>query len=100
MEGEHSARARFRIAFVAEEGFDAGGFVKEGQHARRVRLDEVWKILGVMGRLLGGAIGHVGSVIRCPLDRAATALGAAVSGDLSVCWAASGGALCEQSTGF
>ncbi len=33
MKGEDAARARMRIAFVAEEGFDAGGFVEERKRA-------------------------------------------------------------------
>ena len=33
MEGEHAAGARCGIAFVAEERFDAGGFVEEREHA-------------------------------------------------------------------
>ncbi len=33
VEGEDSARARVRIAFVAEVGLDAGGFVEEGKAA-------------------------------------------------------------------
>ena len=33
MEGEDAARARMRIAFVAEVGLDAGGLVQEGKLA-------------------------------------------------------------------
>ena len=33
VEGEHAARARVGIALIAEEGFDAGGFVAEGERA-------------------------------------------------------------------
>ena len=32
MKREHAARARFRIAFVAKECLDAGGFVGQGGH--------------------------------------------------------------------
>ena len=37
MKGEDQARARVGIAFAAEKGFDAGGFVKERQLAGQSR---------------------------------------------------------------
>lgn len=55
MEGEHAARARRGIAFVAEKGFDAGGFVEERERAGSNGLDEVGEILRVVARLLGDA---------------------------------------------
>ena len=33
MKGEDAARARMRVALVAEESLDAGGFVQEGKLA-------------------------------------------------------------------
>ena len=53
VEREDAARARRRIAFVAEEGFDAGGFVEEGQGAREAGGEEVGQAGSVTGRLLG-----------------------------------------------
>ena len=53
VEGEDAARARMRVAFVAEESLDAGGFVEEREARRLNRREEVWKILAVAAGLIG-----------------------------------------------
>src|SRR5882724_4127391 len=51
MKREDTARARVRIARVAEERFDPCGLVAEWRWA--VRGQKVGQILGVVGRLIG-----------------------------------------------
>jgi len=58
VEGEDAAGARVRVAFVAEERFDAGGFVEErkGSDAGgEERGQEIGERGGVVGGLLGDA---------------------------------------------
>ena len=42
-----------RIAFVAEEGFDAGGLVEEGKRAGRVTAKEVREVVRISSGLVG-----------------------------------------------
>ncbi len=53
MEGEDSTRPRVRIAFVAEVGLDAGGFVEERQLAAQVAAQEVREIFRIAAGLVG-----------------------------------------------
>ena len=53
MEGEHAARARRGIAFVAEKGFDAGGFVEERERAGKAGGEKGREACGVAPRLVG-----------------------------------------------
>ncbi len=53
VEGEDAARTRMRVAFVAEEGLDAGGFVEEGKLAGQIAAQEVGQVLGVSAGLVG-----------------------------------------------
>ena len=52
---KHAAGPWFGIAFIAEEGFNAGGFVEERQRAERDGLNELGQVLGVVAGLLGDA---------------------------------------------
>ena len=54
VEAKHTTRARMRITLIAEEGFDASGFVAEGQLATlRCRREEVRQVRRVMSGLIG-----------------------------------------------
>ena len=52
---EDAAGPGLGVALVAEERFDAGGFVEEGQRAGCDGLNEIRQVLGVMTGLLGDA---------------------------------------------
>ena len=53
MKGEDAAGAGSGIAFVAEESFDAGGFVEERERARQPGGEEVGQVAGRAPRLIG-----------------------------------------------
>ena len=53
MKAEYRSRTRVGIAFVAEKGFNAGGFVKERQRTGNRGGEEVREIHRVMAGLLG-----------------------------------------------
>ncbi len=53
MESEDVPRARFGVALVAEESFDAGGFVEKRQRA----FDAACKVIGQVRRVDGGLLG-------------------------------------------
>ena len=53
VKGKDAAGTGLGVALVAEERFNAGGFVEEGQRAGCDGLNEIRQILGVMAGLLG-----------------------------------------------
>ena len=56
VKGEDAARARMRIAFVAEVGFDAGGLVEEGKLAGERAAKKVGQVLRILAGLIGDAL--------------------------------------------